>query len=189
MKDNFDLKKYLVENRVATESKPKFLNEGFEDLIQQLSAMAEKGEIGTEEIRSIKDTLMNARKQGQLAIRKADPEYAAKKSAAAQKAAVTRAANKKRDDEMRARMKAQRDAEAQDEKDRRAYNKLPLNIGTYWYGEDKTKQLLGVLAKYYGSYVSRGWSDEEVRLKLQPEFVDQTFENAQVAWDVYDRKI
>ena len=88
--DNFDLKKYLVENRVVTESKPKFINEGFEDLIQQLSAMAEKGEIGTEEIRSIKDTLMNARKQGQLVARKADPEYAAKRSSAAQKAAVTK---------------------------------------------------------------------------------------------------
>lgn len=187
--DNFDLKKYLVENRVATESKPKFINEGFEDLIQQLSAMAEKGEIGTEEIRSIKDTLMSARKQGQLAIRKADPEYAAKKSAAAQKAAVTRAANKERDEEIRARAKAERDAKAQDEKDRRASNKLPLDIGTYWYGEDKTKQYLGDLAQYYGSYVSRGWSDEEVRLKLRSEFVDKTFDNAQVAWDVYDRKM
>mgnify|MGYP003336248341 CR=1 FL=1 len=168
--------------------KNNFINEGFEDLIQQLSVMAEKGEIGTEEIRSIKDTLMAARKQGQLAVRKVDPEQAAKRSAAAQKAAITRAANKKSDDEMRARMKAERDAKEQDEKDRRASNKLPLDIGTYWYG-DKTKQYLGDLAQYYGSYISRGWSDEETRFKLRPEFVDKTFDNAQVAWDVYDRKM
>jgi hypothetical protein len=184
--DNFDLKKYLAENKLNTESKP--INEGFEDLLQQLAALAEKGEIGTEEIKSIKDTLMSARRQGQSAIRKADPEYAAKKSSAAEKAAATRVANKKRDDEMRARVKARHDAEEQDEKDRRASNKLPLDIGTYWYG-DKTKQYLGDLAQYYSSYLSRGYNQDETRLKLKSDAIDKTFNNAQVAWDVYDRKI
>lgn len=185
---NFDLRKYLVENR-TTETKSRFINEGFEDLLQQLSSMAEKGEIGTEEIRSIKDTLMAARRQGQSAARKADPNYAAKKAASAEKAAATRAQNKKDSEEMRARYKAQRDAEEQDEKDRRASNKLPLDIGTYWYGIDKTKQFLGDLAQYYSSYESRGWSDSETRLKLKSDVIDKTFDNAQVAWNVYDRKM
>jgi hypothetical protein len=107
-----------------------------------------------------------------------------------QKSAATRAQNKKRDIESKAKMDDKRKATAQEEQERRTSNKLPKDIGMYWYG-GKTKQYLGDLAQYYFEYLPMQGpgSDGSTDLKLKPEFVDQSFNNAQVAWDVYDRKV
>jgi hypothetical protein len=108
----------------------------------------------------------------------------------AQKAALTRAKNKKEDEEMTLRFMAADKAKQQEEQDRRASNKLPLLINTYWYGY-KTEQYLGDLAQYYKEHPQYGGpgDDGSTNLRLKPEFVDQSFDNAQVAWTVYDRKV
>ena len=108
----------------------------------------------------------------------------------AQKAALTRAKNKKEDEERTLRFIAAEKAKQQEEQDRRASNKLPLIISMYWYGY-KTEQYLGDLAQYYSEItpIQGPGSDGTNNLKLKPEFVDQSFDNAQVAWTVYDRKV
>jgi hypothetical protein len=73
-----------------TSSNPKFINEGFEDLLQQLSSMAEKGEIGNEEIKSIQNTLMSARRKGQQNIRQTQPGYEDKKKSSTEQGKQTR---------------------------------------------------------------------------------------------------
>ncbi len=136
--DNFDLKKYLIENKITKQS-----------LLTEEEALTP-----------------------------------------AQKAAATRAKNKKEDEERKLRFRAADKARQEEEQNRRANNKLPKVIGMYWYG-NKTKQYLGDLTQYYSEYLPMQGpgSDGSTDLKLKPEFVDQSFDNAQVAWDVYDRKI
>jgi len=186
--DNFDLKKFLVENKITTNSK--MLNEEFEDLLQQLSAMAEKGEINNDQIRSIENTLMSARRQGQSAARKNSPDYAEKVAAAKEKAAATRAANKAQSKKWEEEWAAMDKEREQEEQDRRASGKLPLTIDTYMKGVKKTKQLLGDLAQYYREVtpMQGPGSSGAIDLKLKPAFKDQSFDNSQVAWNVYDRK-
>jgi hypothetical protein len=108
----------------------------------------------------------------------------------AQRAALTRAKNKKEDEEMKLRFRAADKARQEEEQNRRANNKLPLVINTYRYGY-KTEQYLGDLAQYYTEHSSMEGpgSDGSTNLKLKPEFVDQSFDNAQVAWNVYDNKV
>ena len=108
----------------------------------------------------------------------------------AQKAALTRAKKKKEDEESAMFYKAEREAKQKEEQERRASGKLPLTISKYWYGY-KTEQYLGDLAQYYREVtpMQGPGSDGTNNLKLKPEFVDQSFDNAQVAWDVYDRKV
>ena len=187
--DNFDAKQWLVENKITTQSN-KLINEAFEDLLQQLSAMAEKGEIDNNQIKSIENTLMSARRQGQSAARKNSPDYAEKVAAAKEKAALTRAKNKKEDEEWAMRYKAELEAKQKEEQERRASGKLPLTIDTYMKGVEKTKQLLGDLAQYYREVtpMQGPGSSGAIDLKLKPAFKDQSFDNSQVAWNVYDRK-
>jgi hypothetical protein len=184
--DNFDASKWLVENRVNNQSTLKVINESFEDLLQQLSDMAIKGEIGTDEIRGIQDTLMSARRQGQSATRKASPDYAAKKVASAEKASATRSQNKKDSEERMMRFKTDSDARNKETQERKASNKLPLTIDTYMKGVEKTKQLLGDLAQYYREVtpMQGPGSSGAIDLKLKPAVADQSFDNAQVAWNV-----
>lgn len=188
--DNFDTSKWLTENKITTQTKPQIINESFEDLLKQLSDMATKGEIGTDEIRSIKDTLMSARRQGQSAARKNSPDYAEKVAAAKEKASATRAANKAQSEKWKEDWAAMDKEREQEEQDRRASGKLPLTINTYMKGVEKTKQLLGDLAQYYREItpMQGPGSDGSIDLKLKPAVVDQSFDNAQVAWNVYDRK-
>jgi len=56
--------------------------------------MAEKGEIGLEDIRNLEDTLMTARRKGQQAIRQSQPDYQEKRAASIQKAKETTASFK-----------------------------------------------------------------------------------------------
>jgi hypothetical protein len=181
--DNFDLRKYLVENKVTTNSR--MLNEGFEDLLQQLSAMAEKGEIDNDQIRGIQDTLMSARRQGLSAAHKNDPDYAAKKAASAEKAAATRTQNKKDSEERSMRFKADLQAREQETQEREASNKLPLSVSAYGKGVEGTKKALGGLAKYYSErfHPAGPGGQDFYSLELKPQFQDQSFDDAQIAWD------
>jgi hypothetical protein len=187
--DNFDPSKWLVENKITTQSN-KLINEAFEDLIQQLSAMAEKGEIDNTQIKSIENTLMSARRQGQSAARKNSPDYAEKAAAAKEKASATRAANKAQSEKWKEDWAAMDKEKEQEKQDRRASGKLPLTIDTYMKGVEKTKQLLGDLAQYYREVtpMQGPGSSGAIDLKLKPAVVNQSFDNAQVAWNVYDRK-
>lgn len=108
----------------------------------------------------------------------------------AQKAALTRAKNKKEDEERAVRYKAEREAKQKEEQERRASGKLPLTISKYWYGY-KTERYLGDLAQYYREVtpMQGPGGDGTSNLVLKPVFQDQSFDNAQVAWDVYDRKL
>jgi len=71
--------KQLIREEIENVLNPRLINEGFEDLLQQLSSMAEKGEIGNEEIKSIQNTLMSARRKGQQKVRQTQPGYEDKK--------------------------------------------------------------------------------------------------------------
>jgi hypothetical protein len=129
---------------------------------------------------------MSARRQGQSAARKNDPGYAAKKAASAEKAASTRTQNKKDSEERMMRFKADSDARNKETQERKASNKLPLTIDTYMKGVEKTKQLLGDLAQYYREVtpMQGPGSSGAIDLKLKPAVADQSFDNAQVAWNV-----
>lgn len=161
-----------------------------ETLIQQLSDMVEAGEIGNADIKDISYRLEMARRRKISADRKADPNYASKKAAAAAKAANTRAQNKKDDEADLKAYKAGLDAEEREIQKRRSDNKLPLIINADWIGVKKTKKALGDLSKYYSEkFIPAGpGGQSSVRLELKPKFKDQTFDNAQTAWDVYDGK-
>ena len=162
----------------------------FKTIMQQLIDMAAKGEIGNDEIKSIEYQLVSARRKGQSALRKASPDYAAKKDDVIAKAANTRVQNKK---DIEADLKAYQaglEAEEQEIQKRKSDNKLPLEISAYWGGIKKTKKSLDNLAKYYSDKFNPAGpgGQDYYSLILKPKFVDQTFDNAQTAWDVYDGK-
>lgn len=89
--ENFNLKKFLVENKLTTRAKT--VNEetasDFNTILSRLVQMAEKGEIGLEDIRNLENTLMTARRRGQQAIRQSQPDYQEKRAASIQKAKET----------------------------------------------------------------------------------------------------
>lgn len=170
---------------VITENQePQLINESFEDLLQQLAAMAEKGEIGNEEIKNVGYELMSARSRGQANRRKASPDYADKKAAAIAKAAITRDQNKKNLEKSSKKFADTLAAEKAEEEERRSTNKLPLDIGTYSIGVKATKKALGDFAKYYNEYES----GDETRLELKPKFKDQSFDGAKKVWNFYDEE-
>ena len=68
----------------------------FETLMQQLTDMIAKGEVGKDEIRNVEYTLMSAYRKRQSDARKNEPGYAEKKAASIAKAAATRDQSKKR---------------------------------------------------------------------------------------------
>lgn len=162
----------------------------FKTLVQQLIDMAAKGEIGNDEIKSIQYQLVSARRKGQSDLRKTDPNYATKKADAAAKAANTRVQNKKEEEEFLKTTKDAEEAEKQLIQQRRSDNKLPLEISAYWRGIKTTKKSLGDLAKYYSDKFNRSGpgGQDYYSLILKNKFKDQTFDNAQTAWDVYDGK-
>jgi len=94
--NNFNLKKYLVENKLTTNSKA--LNEGtnseFSTMLDKLLQMAEKGEIELGDIRGIEGQLISARRRGQQAIRQSQPDYQEKKKASIEKGKATNASFK-----------------------------------------------------------------------------------------------
>ena len=166
----------------------------FETLMQQLSDMAAKGEIGNTDIKSVEYTLMSARRKGQSDARKNEPGYAEKKAASLAKAAATKDQSKKDLEASSAKFNAEYEAEynasVQSTKDRKANNKLPLTLSVFYNGKD-TKKSLDNLAKYY-TYFSKpaygpGAQDEQ-GYNLKPKFQNQSFDNAQIAWDIFDRK-
>ena len=89
--ENFNLKKFLVENNLTTNSK--ILSEEdtseFNTLLNKLLQMAEKGEIELDDIRGIEGTLMSARRKGQQAIRQSQPGYEEKRKASIEKGKAT----------------------------------------------------------------------------------------------------
>lgn len=182
---------------ITENQEPQLINESFEDLLQQLVTMAEKGEIGNEEIKNIEYELMSARRKGQSNARKASPDYAAKKAAAIAKAAITRDQNKK-DSEVSLRKvkdklaadRAEEEKRKVDTEKRRADNKLPLTLKVFVYGDD-TEKALGKLAKNYTyfkipAYGPGGQSEQGYNLK--PELKNKSFDNAKIAWDIYDEQ-
>lgn len=183
---------------IITENKElQTINESFEDLLQQLKAMAEKGEISNEEIKSVEYELMSARRKGQANARKTSPDYADKKVAAVSKAAATRDQNKKDSvanlkrfkDKLATDKAGKEKRRAEDEKRRKA-NKLPLTLKVFVYGKD-TEKVLGNLAKNYTyfetpAYGLGGQSDQGYNLK--PELQNKSFSNAKIAWDIYDEQ-
>jgi hypothetical protein len=162
----------------------------FETLMQQLSDMAAKGEIGNNEIKSVEYTLMSARRKGQSDARKNEPGYAEKKAASLAKAAATKDQSKKDLEASNAYFNAKLKADAQAEQERETSNKLPLTIGTYSMGVKKTKKALGEFVKYYSEkFIPAGpGGQEDVNFVLKPKFKDQSFDNARIVWDVYDGK-
>jgi hypothetical protein len=176
----------LDENKVTSQSTQQHINESFEDLLQQLTTMAEKGEIGNDQIKSIEYSLMSARRKGQSDTRKNQPGYDAKKSSSLEKAAVTRVQNKKDEEDRLTRNKSERDTKEKEEQERRSTNKLPLNISAYRRGVKGTKNVLGDLAKYYSErFLPAGPGGEDsYDLELKPKFQDQSFDNAQIAWNI-----
>ena len=162
----------------------------FETLMQQLSDMAVNGEIGNNEIKSVEYTLMSAYRKRQSDARKNEPGYSEKKAASLAKAAATKAQNKKDDEENRKAYRAELEAEEQLEQERRSTNKLPLSISAYGMGLKGTKKVLGDFAKYYSDKFDPAGpgGQSSYSLELKPKFKDQTFDNAQTAWDVYDGK-
>jgi hypothetical protein len=162
----------------------------FETLMQQLSDMAAKGEIGNSDIKNVEYTLMSARRKGQSDARKNEPEYADKKAASLAKAAATKAQSKKDSEASSAKFDADYKASVQSTKDRRTNNKLPLTISMYFLGKD-TKEYLGDLAKYYTYFFQPAYgpgAQSDQGYNLKPKFQDQSFDNAQIAWDLYDGK-
>jgi hypothetical protein len=163
----------------------------FETLMQQLSDMAAKGEIGNSDIKNVESTLMSARRKGQSDARKNEPGYAEKKAASLAKAAATRAQSKKDfDDEDDDDNDDDYKASIQSTKDRRTNNKLPLTLSIFYNGKD-TKKSLDDLAKYYTYFLIPAYgpgAQSEQGYNLKPKFQDQSFDNAQIAWDIYDRK-
>jgi hypothetical protein len=162
----------------------------FETLMQQLSDMAAKGEIGNNEIKSVEYTLMSARRKGQSDARKNEPGYAEKTAASLAKAAATKDQSKKDSEIRKAKFDAESKADAQAEQERRSTNKLPLTIGTYSMGVNRTKKALGEFSKYYSEkFIAAGpGGQSDVNFMLKPMFKDQSFDNARIAWDLYDGK-
>ena len=176
---------------VITENQePQLINESFEDLLQQLVAMAEKGEIGNEEIKNVGYELMSARSRGQANRRKASPDYADKKAAAIAKAAITKDQNKKNLEKSSKKFADTLAAEKAEEEERRSTNKLPLDIGTYSIGVKATKKALGDFAKYYSErFIPAGPGGvDDIYLELKPKFKDQSFDGAKKVWNFYDKE-
>ena len=162
----------------------------FETLMQQLTDMAAKGEIGNEDIKNVESTLRSARRKGQSDARKNEPGYDEKKASSLAKAAATRDQSKKDSEASRTKFDADYEAAAQATKDRRANNKLPLTLSVFYNGKD-TKKSLDDLAKYYIYFSNPAYgpgAQSEQGYNLKPKFQDQSFDNAQIAWDIYDRK-
>jgi hypothetical protein len=162
----------------------------FETLMQQLSDMAAKGEIGKDEIRDVEYTLMSARRKGQLDARKNEPGYADKKAASLAKAAATRDQSKKDLEASSAYFNAKLKADAQAEQERRSTNKLPLSMSAYRMGVKGTKKALGDFAKYYSDKFNPAGpgGQDSYSLELKPKFKDQSFDDAKNVWDFYDGK-
>jgi hypothetical protein len=171
-----------------TQSKSQLINESFEDLIQQLKSMAEKGEISNDEIKNIERELMSSRRKGQLNTRKSSPDYSEKKAASKSQAAITRDQNKKSESDLNAKYDAREKEIFQADQERRATNKLPLSISTYGMGIKGTKKILGDFAKYYAEvYQPAGPGGEEsTSLELKPKFNSQSFDSAKEVWEFYD---
>ena len=172
---------------VTENQEPQLINESFEDLLQQLVTMAEKGEIGNEEIKNIEYELMSARRRGQTASRKASPDYAAKKAAATAKASITKAQNKKDSEASLKRFRDSLASEKAETEKRKSTNKLPLSISTYWNGLKNTKKALGDFAKYYSErFIPAGPGGvDDIYLELKPKFKDQSFDGAEKAWNLF----
>jgi polyhydroxyalkanoate synthesis regulator phasin len=164
------------------------INESFEDLLQQLSAMAEKGEISNDEIKKVASELMSARRRGQSNARKSSPDYEEKKLAAISKAAVTRDQNKKDLEKRSKEFQANLAAEKAAEEKRRTTNKLPLTISAYGMGVKGTKKALEDFAKYYSEdFQPAGPGGQDYyTLELKPKFKDQSFDGAEKVWNFYD---
>jgi hypothetical protein len=174
---------------VITESQePQLINESFEDLLQQLVAMAEKGEIGNEEIKNVGYELYSARSRGQSKARKSSPDYEEKKAAAIAKAAITRDQNKKDLEKSSKKFADTLAAEKAEEEERRSTNKLPLTIMAYGMGVKGTKKALGDFAKYYSEdFQPAGPGGQDYyTLELKPKFKDQSFDGAEKVWNFYD---
>jgi hypothetical protein len=162
----------------------------FETLMQQLSDMAAKGEIGNSDIKNVEYTLMSARRKGQSDTRKNEPGYDEKKASSLAKAAATRDQSKKDSEASSAKFDADYKANTQAIINRKSTNKLPLSISAYGMGVKGTKNALGDLAKYYSERLQPGGpgGQDSYNLELKPKFQDQSFDDAQIAWDVYDGK-
>ena len=182
---------------VTENQESQLINESLEDLLQQLVTMAEKGEIGNEEIKNIEYKLMSARRKGQSNARKASPDYADKKATAIAKAAITRDQNKK-DSEVSLRKvkdklaadRAEEEKRKVDTEKRRADNKLPLTLNVFVYGDD-TDKALGKLAKNYTYFETPAYGpggQSEQGYNLKPELKNKSFDNAKIAWDIYDEQ-
>jgi hypothetical protein len=167
----------------------KLINEGFKDLLQQLSAMAEKGEIDNEDIKSVISTLQSSRRKGLMSKQKSSSDYDTKKTNASAKAAASRAQDKKSRDASMAQYNKRKEDERREEDERRATNKLPLDIGTYRVGAASAIKKLGNLAKYYTEYVEPAGpgGESDLRLKLIPKYKDMSFPNAEIAWGIHDK--
>jgi hypothetical protein len=184
-KDMLNENKTIIYN---TQSKSQLINESFEDLIQQLAAMAEKGEISNDEIKSVEYKLMSARRRGQSNTRKASPDYSEKKAASIAQAVITRDQNKKSAADISSKFDAREKEILQVDQERRATNKLPLSIDTYGKGVKGTQKILGDFAKYYTKvFIPAGPGGENsTDLKLKPQFNSQSFDSAKEVWNFYD---
>lgn len=89
--DDFNLKNFLAENKLTASTK---LNEEttseFNTLLNRLKQMAKNFEISLEDIRSIEDILMSARRKGQQIAKQSQPDYQEKKKLSTQKGTETR---------------------------------------------------------------------------------------------------
>lgn len=160
----------------------------FETLMQQLTDMAAKGEIGNEDIKNVEYTLMSARRKSQSDARKNEPGYDEKKASSIAKASATRDQSKKDAEASSTKFDADYKVNTQAIIKRKTTNKLPLSISAYGMGVKGTKNALGDLAKYYSERLQPGGpgGQDSYNLELKPKFQDQSFDDAQTAWDVYD---
>ena len=94
--ENFNLKRFLTENKLTTNSKTlnEETNSEFSTILAKLSQMAEKGEIELDDIRIVEQVLMSARRKGQQAIRQSQPDYQDRRAASIQKGKETTASFK-----------------------------------------------------------------------------------------------
>jgi hypothetical protein len=162
----------------------------FETLMQQLIDMAASGEISNDEIKNVEYTLMSARRKGLSNTRKNEPGYAEKVASSVSKAAATKDQNKKDFKDLQAKLDAENKEKRRSDQERKISNKLPLTILTYSMGVNGTKKALGKFSKYYSEKSIPGGpgGQDNVNFVLKPEFKDQSFDNAQIVWNISNGK-